>query len=192
MRIVIADDTAFQRVLLERAIADLGYEVFEAVDGRETLSAVERVDADILVTDWLMPEIDGTEVCRRLRDRAKRRYVYVIMVTTMEGTSRFLEAMDAGVDDFITKPFEKEQLRARLRVAERILRLMREKAVLQSWIPVCMYCKKARNDQRYWQELDQYILEHTDVRMSHGICPDCLEKRFPDVYQQRLEAGELD
>ena len=103
-----------------------------------------------------------------------------IILLTAINTSHddFLTAMDSAVDDFLTKPFERCMLRARLHVAERILGFTTQVKHLKELLPICAYCHKIRDDLDYWQRLESYIADHTAVKFSHGICPDCLEKEM--------------
>ncbi|HMJ07117.1 MAG TPA: response regulator [Chthoniobacterales bacterium] len=123
MKTLIADDDEVTRMLLSAALIKLGHEVHEAKDGREAWEAWQSGQFPLLISDWMMPDIDGLEFCRRLRAEGRAGYTYIILLTSRSGKSNFLEAMTAGADDFITKPFEKDALAARVRVAERILGL---------------------------------------------------------------------
>ena len=123
MKTLIADDDEITRMLLSAALTKLGHEVQEAKDGREAWDAWQSGQFPLLISDWMMPDIDGLEFCRRLRAEGRADYTYIILLTARSGKSNFLEAMNAGADDFITKPFEKDALDARVRVAERILGL---------------------------------------------------------------------
>ena len=123
MNILIADDDEMTRLLLASALAKLGHAVRAARNGREAWEAWATGEYPLIISDWMMPDLDGLEFCRRLRARPSEDYTYVILLTSRSGKTSYLEAMDAGADDFITKPFEKDEFAARVRVAERILRL---------------------------------------------------------------------
>jgi DNA-binding response OmpR family regulator len=123
MKTLIADDDEATRLLLGFTLRKGGHEVHEARNGREALAAWEGGEFTLIITDWVMPDLDGLEFCRRLRAEPRPDYTYIILLTARSGRSNFLEAMEAGADDVITKPFEKEALLARVRVAERILGL---------------------------------------------------------------------
>jgi DNA-binding response OmpR family regulator len=121
--ILIADDNDVSRVLLAAALTKLGHDVLETSDGGAALSAWEQGDYQLIISDCLMPDLDGLEFCRRIRAEKRANYTYLILLTSLSGKTNYLEAMNAGADDFITKPFEKDQLAARVRVGERILAL---------------------------------------------------------------------
>lgn len=124
MKILVADDELATQRVLESLLTKHGYEVVLARNGQEALDALERADApNLLILDWLMPEIDGIEICRRVRERSREGYVYIIMVTAKTAKEDFVEGLDAGMDDYLSKPFHPDELRARVRVGERMLAL---------------------------------------------------------------------
>ncbi len=123
MNILIADDDDVSRVMLAAALTKLGYHVLETRDGGAALAAWEQGDYQLIISDCVMPDLDGLEFCRRIRAEKRANYTYLILLTSLSGKTNYLEAMNAGADDFITKPFEKDQLAARVRVGQRILAL---------------------------------------------------------------------
>lgn len=123
MNVLIAEDDSVTRLLLSAALRKLGHDVRQAENGRDALAAWEESHPSLVISDWMMPDIDGLELCRRVRAGERADFTYIILLTARSGKSHYLEAMQAGVDDFITKPFEKDELAARVHVAERILRL---------------------------------------------------------------------
>lgn len=123
MKILIADDDEITRRLLDSALTNLGHDVGEASNGREAWNAWEEGEFPFIISDWMMPDLDGLDFCRRIRAARRRDYTYIVLLTSRTGKADYLEAMSAGADDFITKPFQKDALAARVRVAERILGL---------------------------------------------------------------------
>lgn len=123
MKTLIADDDHITRLLLSSALTKLGHDVHEATNGREAWDAWLTGDYPLIISDWMMPDLDGLDFCRRIRAESRAHYTYIVLLTSRSGKTAYLEAMDAGADDFITKPFEKGELGARVRVAERILGL---------------------------------------------------------------------
>ena len=123
MNILIADDDAITRLLLSSALTKLGHTVREAANGREAWEAWVGGEYPLVISDWRMPDLDGLEFCRRIRAESREDYTYIVLLTARSGQTDYLEAMTAGADDFITKPFEKDPFAARVRVAERILGL---------------------------------------------------------------------
>jgi phosphoserine phosphatase RsbU/P len=191
MKILMADDNAVERRVLRLALERYDYDTTVCQDGSEAWEVLKTVTGPtIAILDWMMPGLNGTDVCRLLRALPTSSSVYVILLTSLDGTNNLVEGLDAGADDYIKKPFNIEELRARLNVATRILGLQEtlhnrvdelEEALanvkrLQRLLPMCSYCKSIRDDKNYWQQVDQYIVQHSDVRFSHGFCPDCYEK----------------
>ena len=131
MKVLIAEDDPASLLLLKAQIRRLGHEVTPARDGAQAWAALEKEPHPVVVSDCQMPEIDGFELCRRIRAAAGASYTYVILLTAHEGREEYEKGMQAGADDFLAKPLDAEQLRARLRVAERILRLESEVARLK-------------------------------------------------------------
>jgi DNA-binding response OmpR family regulator len=191
MKILIAEDDPVSRRVLEAALAKDGHEIQSVDDGAQALEALERPDAPLLaILDWMMPGVDGTEICRRLRAAPRSRPIYVVLLTARGRKEDVLAGLEAGADDYVTKPFDHDELRARVRVGARVVDLQSalagrvaelEEALarvrqLRGLLPICSYCKKVRDDRNYWQQVEHYVSEHTDARFSHSICPDCLER----------------
>ncbi len=124
MRILIVEDDGFTRRFLARSIEQWGYEAVLASGGKEAWGILQSENAPKLVLlDWMMPEISGVELCKKIRQRNASKSTYVIMLTAKEGTSPLVDAMNAGADDFITKTFDIRELKVRLRAARRIVEL---------------------------------------------------------------------
>lgn len=123
MKTLIADDNDITRLLLSSALRKLGHDVREASNGREAWEVWRDGEFPLIISDWMMPDLDGLDFCRRIRAEQRADFTYVILLTSRSGKANYLEAMHAGADDFVTKPFEKEEFAARVRVAERILGL---------------------------------------------------------------------
>ena len=176
MKILIAEDEPVDREILIQALRQLGHEVIVAENGREAWDIFqEREDTQVVISDWLMPNLDGLELCRRIRAEQRPHYIYIILITILSGKRSYMRGMDAGADDFITKPFDPDQLEARLCVAERILELRYEVAQLESLLPICSYCKKIRDEEDVWWPVEEYLARRTGTDFSHGICPHCYE-----------------
>ncbi|MDX1565357.1 MAG: response regulator [Phycisphaeraceae bacterium] len=191
MKILIAEDDAVSRKLLETQLKRWGYTVLVCQDGGEAWEVMQNEEAPMLaILDWMMPVIDGPEICKRIRGLNKASEPYLILLTSKEGSQNIVSGLEAGADDYITKPFDSPVLHARVRGGLRILELQSnlsrrvkdlEKALaevkqLRGLLPICSYCKKVRDDNNYWKEVDTYLAENTATRLSHGFCPDCFEK----------------
>ena len=123
MKILIAEDDTTSRLVLAATLKKAGHEVASAKNGREAWEMLQAGDYSLVISDWMMPDMDGLELCRLVRAQRQMTYAYIILLTALGGKTNYLDAMNAGADDFITKPFDAEQLDARLRVAKRILDL---------------------------------------------------------------------
>ena len=191
MKVLIAEDDPVTRRLLEVRLAKWGYAVVSTQDGAEAWKALQTPGAPPLaLLDWMMPGMSGLEVCWRVRAHPDAKNTHLILLTVKNSREDVVAGLKAGADDYITKPFDVEELRARVKVGERIVELQHSLAErvreleaalklvkqLQGLLPICLYCKKIRNDKNYWQQVESYITEHADVRFSHGICPECYEK----------------
>jgi len=126
MKVLIADDDPTARLLLERAVQSFGHEASAAANGRLAWEQFQSGDFSFVLTDWMMPEWDGLELCRRIRECSRPDYIYIIIQTSRSGQEDLITAMDAGADDFIVKPVDRRELQVRMGAAERILRLQRE------------------------------------------------------------------
>src|SRR5262245_22269504 len=123
MKVLIAEDEAVSRRLLQAFLEKWGHQVTPAADGAEAWQLFEPGDFSVVVTDWIMPSLDGLELIRRVRACPRTNYVYVILLTSKSQKEDVVEGMEAGADDFLTKPFDRDELRVRLRAGERILTL---------------------------------------------------------------------
>lgn len=184
MKILAVEDDPVARQVLVRALTNLGHEVHAVVDGHAALEYLETNPVRLVVSDWIMPEVDGLELCRHIRDKLGADYVYFILLSSQDASSENqIEAIDAGVDDFLQKPLALQEISMRLHVAERILRYATQVRQLEAFLPMCGYCKKVRDDKNYWQQIESYINERTGTDFSHSVCPDC----YKSVVMPELE-----
>jgi phosphoserine phosphatase RsbU/P len=197
MKVLLAEDEPDTLQLLQILLAKWGYEAVATRDGAEAWEALSVEGAPPLaILDVMMPQLDGLEVCRRVKQADAPVPVYVIMLTAKTLPREIVSGLEAGADDYLTKPFDPSELRARIKVGERILELQRNLAdrvaeledalahvkQLHGLLPICSYCKKIRDDQNYWEQVESYIGRHTEAQFSHGICPDCYAKFVtPDI-----------
>ncbi len=178
MKILIAEDDTIAEKVLRLTLQHFHHEVVSARNGVEAWETFDRDPVRVIISDWMMPGMDGLEFCNRVRGRAQTPYTYFILLTAAHtGPDDYNVAMDAGVDDFMTKPLDRDIIRTRLHVAQRILRYTTEIHLLRDIIPICSYCQKVRSDGDYWERVDTYIKDRTGSRFSHGVCPDCLDEQ---------------
>ncbi|MDB6168222.1 MAG: response regulator [Verrucomicrobia bacterium] len=185
MKILTVEDEPVSRAVLRHALARLGHETVEAADGKEAWSLLQGEHLRLIISDWMMPRVDGLELCRRIRGASAPEYTYFILLSARDNSEENqFTAMEAGVDDFLTKPLSAHDLWTRLRVAERILRSTTHLHQLEGMLPICSYCKKIRDDQNYWQQIERYLSEHSRAEFSHSICPDCYRQNaLPQIEQ---------
>ena len=195
MRILIAEDDFTSRAMLVAMLIKAGHEVVETENGQKALEELQKPDRPMLaILDWVMPAMDGLEVVRRIRLVETEQAPYIIMLTTKDGKADTIAGLDAGADDYLAKPFDVGELKARVEVGRRMVEMQTKLAsqvrelrdaleqirTLQGILPICMFCKKIRNDQGYWDQVEAYVSTHSEARFSHGICPECMEKHYPD------------
>ena len=193
MRILVAEDDAVTRKLLESTLSRLRLDVIAVADGNAAWNALETLkgkDApELALLDWMMPGLEGIQILRRLRTTPGFELLYVILLTSRTDKEDVAYGLAAGANDYIAKPFDPSELEARVRVGERMVKLQRSLAArvaelevalahvqrLQGLLPICSYCKKVRNETNYWEQVDSYLTSHSDVQLTHGICPQCME-----------------
>lgn len=187
MKVVAVEDDPASRLLLQLVLEKLGHQVAVAASGGEAWERLQREPAQVVITDWMMPDMDGLELTRRLRARHDRSYTYVIMLTALGGRANYLEAIGAGADDFLTKPLDRDILAARLMVAERVLALQGEVRAMSGLLSACAYCRRIQEGGD-WVSLERYVATHTDSSFSHGICPECMETKVrPELERARRQ-----
>ncbi|SLM28299.1 Response regulator receiver protein [Desulfamplus magnetovallimortis] len=202
MRILIAEDDLTSRNMLALILRKNGYEVIEAADGKEALEKFQSFDPpEMGILDWMMPNIDGVEVIRRVRALKSPSAPYLIMLTSKDEKEDIVLGLDAGANDYLSKPFNVRELRARVAVGQRMVEMqsalmtkireldsaLKEIKTLSGIVPICAGCKKIRDDAGYWQQVEAYIHKHTTARFSHGICPDCMSQYYPEVFCEQDE-----
>lgn len=190
-RILIAEDDAAARRLLITALLEWGYDVIATTNGAEAAQELQQPDAPrIALLDWGMPELSGLEVTQQMRARKELPYTYIIILTGNASSEDAASGLSAGADDFIGKPYDLAELQARIKVGERIIDLEKALATkvtelelalvqvkqLKELLPICMFCKKIRDDNDYWHQIETYIHERTGTDFSHGICPECVNQ----------------
>ena len=190
IRVVIAEDHKRTREALATILESKAFHVTSVGNGDDAIEVLSGVQEPcIAIVDWMLPGATGIEICRTIRSLDPTRAVYLIVITAREEEEAIAEALGAGADDFIRKPCGVSELVARVRNGQRTVELERNLArriteleesaarvqQLQRLLPICMYCKKVRDDSNYWQEIELYIHQHTGTDFSHGICPECLD-----------------
>jgi DNA-binding response OmpR family regulator len=175
VKILLAEDDLFSSALLSATLKRLGHETTVAANGEAAFDEYRKTYFHIVISDWMMPAVDGLALCRLIRELKTPKYTYIILLTALSGSEAYLEGLKAGADDFLTKPLHEQMLAARLAVGERILKVQEVNRQLAQFILICSYCKKARNDEASWEKLEEFLMQQPELQLSHGICPDCYE-----------------
>jgi DNA-binding response OmpR family regulator len=190
VKILIAEDDPVSATLLKTLLTQWTYEVVVTENGDDALGVLMTEDGPSLaILDWMMPGLNGDEVCRAVRGAPLSRPVYLILLTRLGKRENIVEGLESGADDYLAKPFDAAELRARVQAGFRVVNLERElhhrvreleEALsnvkqLQGLLPICSYCKKIRDDQDYWHQVESYVGQHSAVEFSHSICPSCFD-----------------
>jgi phosphoserine phosphatase RsbU/P len=206
VRILIAEDEPVSRRLLQSVLTKWGYDVVVTSDGTQAWEALQQENPPLLVIlDWMMPGLNGPQICRMARHLPKTQSTYIILLTAKGEKDDIVRGLAAGANDYVTKPFDSEELQARVQVGVRMveLQLRLETHVkelqealshvnqLQGIIPICCNCKKIRDDQNYWQRVEHYIARNAEAQFSHGICPDCYVQVFRPQLEKRRQQKKL-
>jgi DNA-binding response OmpR family regulator len=191
MRILMADDDATLRHGLGVQLKRWGYEPVICANGEEARAVLADGEPPLVaILDRSMPGVDGLTLCSEIRSTAHLQATYVVLLTAHDSRDDIVTGLDGGADEYMTKPFDWEMLRARLRTGVRIATLQRDLALrvaelqdalanvkqLSGLLPMCSYCKRIRDDGDYWQQLETYLADHSEAEFSHGVCPTCLER----------------
>ncbi|HET9438944.1 MAG TPA: response regulator [Longimicrobiales bacterium] len=188
--ILLADDDKLTLNVLNDTLTRAGYNVITATDGEVAWKKLQEADAQVAILDWIMPGMEGIEICRRANGDPQMANRYFILLTGKSSTEDLVAGLQAGASDYLRKPFDEPELLARVEVGVRFVELQRklaervqelERALtqvrrLEGLLPICSYCKRIRNEQDYWERVDAYISQHANVRFSHNICPECYTK----------------
>lgn len=200
-RILIVDDVPRNVQLLASLLAREGYQLVAAVNGAQALESIREELPDLVLLDVMMPVMDGFEVCRHLKQDAATAEIPVIFLTARTEPEDLVQGFEVGAVDYVSKPFTATELLARVRThlalkgaldRERALRKQLESALasvklLSGLIPICASCKKIRDDQGFWLQVEAYVAAHSEATFSHGICPDCARELYPELFQAEAD-----
>ncbi len=201
LQVLVADDEAVSRTVVGAMLKKAGYPVIFANDGEQ---AWQQLDSDsppaLALLDWEMPGLQGPEIVQRIRSKQAQTPTYLILLTSRDSSADIVQGLRAGADDYVTKPANEDELIARVSVGARVVQLQTALAdrvrsleealanvkALQTLLPMCAYCKSVRNDQNYWERVETYFAQHSNVAFSHSYCPTCYER----FVRPQLEALE--
>ncbi len=234
IEILIAEDSHTQAEYLKKVLAKYKYHVTVTHNGEEALTSLKKQKPDIVLSDVVMPELDGYKLCQKIKANSHLSDIPVILLTTLSEPQDIIKGLECGADHFITKPFKEDFLLSHIQYIL-INKVLRKNAIadigleiyfagqkhfltsnriqildllfstyeavvhknieleqinnelkksietiktLKGLIPICANCKKIRNDEGYWQQLEVYIKAHSEAEFTHGICPECEKKMF--------------
>jgi sigma-B regulation protein RsbU (phosphoserine phosphatase) len=204
MHVLVADDDRIAAAVLAQTLTRWNFDVTVVGDGAQAWARLHDTSLPTLaILDWMMPELDGTEVCRRIRQQRPLANLYLMLLTSLESRSHVVAGLEAGADDYLVKPFDPDELRARVNVGVRVLTLQETLAQrvdelqaaldsvkqLHGLLPICSYCKRIRGDDQYWQQVESYIVERSDAQFSHSICPACYVEAEKEIEAHRRNSS---
>ncbi len=203
MKALIVDDTPDVCMILERRLTHMGLDVTTADNGALGLTYAVRDRPQLIIVDWMMPGMDGPTLCQHIRKEPTLQSSYVLMLTAQAGTEATAEALDAGADEFLTKPLDDRELSARIRAGLRIATLNSDLAdrnatlsakivelevalatisTLEGLLPICAQCKNIRREDRTWEPIECYVMKHSTAQFTHSLCEPCLSMLYPTLY----------
>jgi len=236
---LIVEDSHTQAVQLQNLLEESGYKVLVAVNGADALSCLDENIPDLVISDIVMPKMDGYELCRNIKKDDNLKSIPVILLTQLAEPEDIVKGLESGADNFVTKPYDPKLLLSRIqyilinreirtgphtemgievffagrrhfinsdriqildllfstyenslqqkRELERVNRKLKEALdtinTLHGILPICSNCKKIRDDKGSWRQMEAYIGEHSDIQFSHGICPECANKLYPELFE---------
>jgi CheY-like chemotaxis protein len=194
-KILVVDDNTANIDVMLRFLEPLGYELAIATSGEKALRVAERFEPDLVLLDVMMPGMDGFEICRRLKAPPLSLVAPVIFVTAKKETDDIVKGFQSGGVDYVSKPIRQEEVASRIETHLRLRHMISVQAelidqlqaargelkILSGLLPICSYCKKIRDDQGYWHQIEAYIHKHSDAEFSHGLCEACATKLYPDL-----------
>ena len=205
--ILIIDDSPENLSVLTRMLVEQGYQARPAISGELALKAIPKARPDLILLDIMMaPGLDGYEVCRRLKADELTRDIPIVFMSALHDTINKIKAFECGGVDYITKPFQVEEVLARVNTHLALRRLQQrleeknaqlEEALasiktLRGLLPICANCKKIRDDHGYWKQIEEYIESHSEALFSHGLCPDCADKLYADQeWYQKAQGKDI-
>jgi PleD family two-component response regulator len=193
--ILIVDDTPENLTVLRQMLTEQNYMVRPALNGEIAIKAVNTSSPDLILLDIRMPGMDGYEVCKQLKSDEKTSGIPVIFISALNELDDKIKAFSLGGVDYITKPFQAEEVLARVKTHLTLRSLQKsiedknaqlqkaldEVKILSGFLPICSSCKNIRDDKGYWNQIENYISKHSEAEFSHSICPECAKKIYPDL-----------
>lgn len=201
MKILVVDDAPEVLFATSRVVASAGYTVLEAGSGSQCREILAKEQPDLVLLDVMLPDTDGRELCREIKSNPDFKGVFVVLTSGMKtASSDQADGLECGADGYIARPLSNRELKARVDAMVRILSAERDRdrlidelqealarvKRLSGLLPYCSYCKKIRDDQGYWQQLEEFVRAHSDAELGDSICPACAKTYYPGIriYQE--------
>jgi len=192
--ILIVDDLPSNIQALSAAIGG-DYTVFFALNGEEALSQTRNLKPDLILLDVVMPGMTGLDVCMKLKEDPELSDIPVIFITAYGQEDEEIAGLKLGAVDYISKPFNPALVRLRVgnyielkrrhdvlqQRTKELEEALKNVKMLKGLLPICASCKKIRNDNGYWDQLEKYFCDHSEIMFTHGLCPDCINKLYPGL-----------
>ncbi len=209
IRVLVAEDDFLVKAEVVRILSTKSYEIVGlASSGREALEMTASLKPDVILMDIKMPELNGLEATRQIQEKWPTP---VVILTAHESRDLVDEASKVGAGAYLTKPLRPEELERALTIAmarhndlmqlrslnhtleaknSELASALAEIKTLRDILPICSFCKKIRDDQGYWNQVEQYISDHTGTKFSHGICDDCMAEHYPEFGNAKSKKGK--
>jgi DNA-binding response OmpR family regulator len=196
--ILVVDDDPDMCFAASRIVKSAGYRVVSASTGAECMEMVQKHKPDLILLDVILPDAEGPAICKKIKADPDLKPPFVVLLSGVKTASDDqAEGLEAGADGYIARPISNRELLARVNAMVRIMKAERERdrvieklqealsrvKELSGLLPICSFCKKIRDDQGYWEEVDAYIRDHSEVNFSHSVCPACATKHYPDLFE---------
>lgn len=183
--ILIVEDNPQNIQILGSILKKENYDVSISMNGLEALEYLVTERPDLILLDIMMPQMNGYEVCKILKKDEALKKIPVIFITAKTDTESIVEGFKVGAVDYVTKPFNGDELLARVKTHIELYKSRVQIKMLEDLIPICSNCRKVRDSDGYWKKVEQYITERTHSNFSHGICEECAHKLYPEILQDR-------
>ncbi|MCP4217366.1 MAG: response regulator transcription factor [bacterium] len=180
-KILIVDDNPQYLHVLKTILDKDGYITITVDGGKPALLAVAEDKPDLILLDIMMDDMDGYEVCKVLKADKATASIPIIFLTSKTGIDDIVRGFETGAVDYVTKPFNAAELSARVKTHLDLKTAREEIRALRGILPICVNCKKIRDDKGFWEQVEVFIEGNSDAMFSHSICPDCVQRLYPDI-----------
>jgi PleD family two-component response regulator len=199
--VLIVDDVPENVELLYSVLKDEGYRFAIALNAAETYKAIKKEVPDLILLDIMLPDGNGFALAEQIISTHQDRYIPIIFITARAHAEDKVKGFQSGGVDYITKPFEETEVSARVKthidlklarqkqadLIQQLQQALNEVQQLRGIIPICARCKKVRNDEGFWMQVEHYISEHSQAEFSHGLCPNCMQAMYPYLSEKEDE-----